>query len=165
MIKGEDGTVIEKIKFVCGTEDEARRVAGRMMQQDDTFDIVLGEVGKWSPVLPSVDNSEDVEYQDERLNKMMKQNVNNQRAAKDHFEQRKAAVMKDGLLAHLEPEEVIPEGQAPPPAPMNERELRQLALAEADAVHPAERSARKLPQREDTTIDLPGRSSDLRGRV
>ena len=164
-IKGPDGTIYEKIKFVCGTIEEAKRTAANMIQQDNTFDISVGEIGKWSPVLPSVDNSDDFEYQDQKLNEVMKGYLENQRASKDHFEERKAAVLRDGLLAHLEPEEVIPRGPGPPP-PINERQLRQIALQQADAVHPAERAAQGLPERMDTVIDLPlGRSRDWKAQV
>ena len=151
-IRGPDGTLYEKLRCVCGTVEEARRTAASLMQQDDRFNIALGEVGKWSPSEATPDNCDNTVYQDEKLQAMMSQYLENQRAAKDEFHRRKAAVMQDGLLANLKPDEVIPSGQPGPPPPMDERALRELAVG---TVHPAERAAMLLPELEDTTIDLP----------
>ena len=160
VIQGPNGKVYEIIRYVCGGLDEAKRVAQTFRQQNDDFDVVLGEVGKWSDVLPTLDNTEDVEYQNQELQAHMKGYLENQRAAKDHFEQRKANVLRDGLIAHLEPDEVIPKGLPAPPPPIDERQLRSKALAEAETMHPAERAAAGLPEREDISLDIP-----VRGRA
>ena len=158
-IRSPDGTLFEKVRCVCGTLEEARRTASSLMQQDDRFHIAVGEVGKWGPSEATLDNSEDVVYQDERLQQTMKQYLENQRSAKDEFQKRKAAVMRDGLLAHLKPEEVIPEGGPGPPPPMDERELRRIAL---ETAHPAERAALGLDDREDVVLEVPTRSQGWR---
>lgn len=155
-IRAPDKTLYEKVRYVCGTLEEAKRVASSFMQQDDRFHIAVGEVGKWGPSEPNLDNTDESVYQDERLQQTMQQYLENQRAAKDEFEKRKANVIRDGLLAHLKPEEVIPRGEGPPP-PMDEKELRKLAL---ETAHPAERAAMGLDDREDIAFDVgPSRSS------
>lgn len=150
-IRGPDQTLFEKVRCVCGTIEEARRTAASLMQQDDRFNIAVGEVGKWSPSEPDVENSDNTVYQDERLQQMMVQYLDNQRAARDEFSRRKTAVMQDGLLAHLKPEEVIEPGQEGPPPPLDEKGLRELAQ---QSVHPVERRALGI-ETTDTTIDLP----------
>lgn len=166
VITGQDGAVYEKIRYVCGTMEDAKRTAAVMIQQNDTFDIAVGEIGKWSPVIPGLDNSEDVEYQDERLNETMKQYIETQKAAKEHFETRKAGVIREGIEAHLEEDEKIPEGLPGPPPPINEHELWEAAKAEAATVHPSERAARGLPEVEDVVLDVPvSRSSGWKAVV
>lgn len=136
--KLNDGSWWQKIRSVWGNMEQAERVARQLSKQDNTFDILVGEVGKWVPALPTADDCERVEYGNERLNELFKGYVEGQQKARDHFEERKALVMKDGLDANLLPEEVIERGAGPPP-PMDERALRELAVKE----------------KQDTELDLP----------
>lgn len=152
--KLQDGSWWMKIRGAWDSLEQAERVAKRLMKSNDAFDIVAGEVGKWVPALPTQDNCERVEYSDERLNDLFKGYAEGQRAAKEHFHERKEKVMREGIDKHLLPEEIVPEGSGPPP-PMSERELREAALAEAESMHPAERAAMGLPERESSSVDLP----------
>lgn len=148
-----NGQWFMKLGGVFDTLERAERVAKQKIKRDDNFNIAAGEVGKWLPAIPETENCDRTEYTDERLNELFKGYRESQIAARDHFEERKQNVMRDGLAAHLEEDEIIPKGGPGPPKPMDERSLRQ--LADAECVHPAERAAIGLPAREDSTIDLP----------
>lgn len=126
-----DGSWWVKIRSVWGSLEQAERVAKQLIKQDDTFDVSVGDVGKWVPATPSMDQCERVEYSDEHLNELFRDYKEGQRQAKDHFDERKALVMRDGIDAHLAPEEVIPPGDALPP-PLDERAIRALAASEED---------------------------------
>lgn len=123
--------------------EQAQRVAQQRIKVDDSFNIAAGPVGQWVPAIPTPENTENVEYSDERLNTLFKGYVEGQRAAKEHFIERKEAVMRDGLDAHLTPEEIIPRGPGPPP-PIDERGLRELAQAEG-ASEPSESTTVNIP--------------------
>lgn len=125
-IKGPDGTVFEKIRYVCGTSEDGERTAQRLIEEDDTFDIFMGEVGKWLPVEGNMDNSGKVEYQNEKLNEVMKQYKQNQEDAKAHFKERTAKIKRDGYMEHLENEERIAPGPGPS-APLDERRAWEMA--------------------------------------
>jgi hypothetical protein len=100
-----------KIRGVFATRDEASNHVKKLMRIDDSFDIFLVEMYKWVPVPPDPNAIEDHEYNESYLNTLLKGYKESQLAAKQHFAERKRAVMEQGLDANLLPEERLP---APP---------------------------------------------------
>lgn len=123
--------------------EQAERVAQQRIKVDDSFNIAAGPVGQWVPAIPTPENTEKVEYSDERLNDLFKGYAEGQRAAREHFLERKEAVKRDGLDRHLAPDEVVAPGPGPP-APINERQLREVSV-----------DAGGGQEKEDTTVHLP----------
>lgn len=102
-----------KIRGVFGTRDEAAAHVKKLMRLDPSFDIFLVDMYKWVPVPPDPNAIEDQEYSEQFLNDLMKGYKESQLAAKQHFAERKRAVMEQGLDATLTEQERIP----PPPPP------------------------------------------------
>ena len=101
-----------KIRGCFVSKEEAAAHVKKLQAVDGRVDIFMLEVGKWALIPPSVEDVEDVEYQEKYLNDLMKGYADNQLKAKETFAQRTEGVMAQGLDAHLLDHERIP----PPPA-------------------------------------------------
>jgi hypothetical protein len=100
-----------KIRGTFPTMDEARGHAQRLMADDGSVHIYVVDMYKWMLIPPDANQIQDQVYQEEFLNNMMQEYQKNQTEAKRFFEERKNAVMQEGLDKHLLPEERLP----PPP--------------------------------------------------
>lgn len=92
-----------KIKGVFATLDEAKAHAAKINKIDPTFDLFLVELYKWLPIPPSIDDIENQEYQDKKLNDIISAHHEEQVKAKEYFEQRKTELVQ----GNLEPNEFI----------------------------------------------------------
>lgn len=101
-----------KIRGVFNSKDEATEHVKELMKTDPLFDVFLVDMYKWLLIPPDRDQITDVHYQEEYLEKLIQGYHENQKKAKEYFEMRKEAVMRDGIDKHLLPEEKI----APPPS-------------------------------------------------
>lgn len=107
-----------KIRGVFATEEEAKAYVKRLQRAgDNVVDIFLMSMYNWAPCPPDAMGVETQEYQETFLNDLMQGYAESQRSAKEVFADRKEKVMKDGLDAHLLPEERLPAPKAPLPAP------------------------------------------------
>lgn len=96
-----------KLRGCFATLEEAREHAKRLMDLDSLVDIFVVEMYQWAVVPPDASAIEDVVYRDQLLNDLIQGHVRNQKQAKAVFEQRKQAILAEGLDAHLLPEERI----------------------------------------------------------
>lgn len=103
-----------KIRGVFGTKEEASAHVKRLMRMDNSFDIYLVQMYKWLPVPPKPELIEDQEYSDQFLNDLIKGYKESQLAAKEHFAQRKRAVMEQGLEDALQAADPHPSTSAAP---------------------------------------------------
>lgn len=101
-----------KLRGVFATRDEAAAHVKRIQKFDNRFDVYLVELYKWLLIPPSPDDLQS-EYQEQFLQDMIKGYHENQDLARQHFLERKDAVMKEGLDKHLTEEERLP---PPPPS-------------------------------------------------
>lgn len=107
-----------KIRGVFATQDEAKVFVNRIRRSGDNLvDIFLMEIGQWGVIPPDPMGVETQEYQEHFLQELMSGYAESQRSAKEVFADRKAKVMRDGLDAHLLPEERLPPPKEPLPAP------------------------------------------------
>lgn len=97
-----------KIRGCFGTKDEAHAHVRRLQQIDKTMDIYLVDMYKWLLIPPDPNAIEDQEYQEEFLNNLIKGYRENQALAKQHFQERKEAVKREGLDKHLLEHEKLP---------------------------------------------------------
>lgn len=104
-----------KIRGVFNTEEEAKVYVKRLQRSgDNVVDIFLVAMYQWCPIPPDPMGVQTQEYQEQFLQELMSGYAESQRSAKEIFNERKEKVMKDGLDAHLSPEERI----APPTGPL-----------------------------------------------
>lgn len=98
-----------KIRGVFATRDEATAHVKRLQRSGDTMiDMFLMDLYQWAVIPPDPADIDDHEFQEQFLQDMMKGYADSQRAAKEHFEERKRKVMEEGLDKHLLPHERIP---------------------------------------------------------
>jgi DNA repair exonuclease SbcCD ATPase subunit len=83
-----------KVRGVFGTRKEADEHAIEIQKYDPDFHVFVGEVGKWLPWDPDVNDVEDQVYQEKELNDLMKEYKNNMAKAKQVEEQRKKDMLE-----------------------------------------------------------------------
>jgi hypothetical protein len=102
-----------KIRGVFATREDASSHVKRLQRSGDNMvDIFLLDLYQWAVIPPDPEGIEDHEFQEKFLQDMMKGYMESQRAAKEHFEDRKKLVMAEGLDKHLLPHERIPKPDA-----------------------------------------------------
>ena len=78
----------------------------RIMQYDNDYDIYTVEIGKFFPLDVDPMEIQDIEYQNEQLNTLVKSYLENRQQANEHYEQRKNDLRKKAI------QEGTKEGQA-----------------------------------------------------
>ena len=82
-----------KIRGTYNTYEEAVEYTKSLRDLDPSFDIYIGTVGDWLPFDDS-NKTEDQNYANEELNKIMHEYNNQQKLAKTEFEKQKKEKMK-----------------------------------------------------------------------
>jgi hypothetical protein len=96
-----------KIRGCFASRDEAAAHVKKIQRFDPKFDVYLVDMYKWLVCPPDPNDVGDHEYQEEFLQKLIKGYHENQLLARQHFEERKASVMMEGLDKNLMPHERI----------------------------------------------------------
>ena len=79
----KDTTLIGiKIRGVFSTYDDACTFAKKIQTIDPAFNVFVGDMGKWLSFDPNPDSIKNSEYENEKLNSMMKAYMENQEHAK-----------------------------------------------------------------------------------
>ena len=78
-----------KIRGCFGTQEEAAKHAKKLSVDDPTFDVFVVTCGQWLLIPPDTTQIEDVNYNEEKLQELMKGYAENQRLAAKMFEERK----------------------------------------------------------------------------
>jgi hypothetical protein len=78
-----------KVRGCYDSIDEAKKRADFLRNIDPNINVYVGEVGKWLPFDDDPEKAKDHDYQNKRLNEMMKGYLENQEKAKEFHEQRK----------------------------------------------------------------------------
>ena len=102
-----------KIRGCFATREEAASHVKKLQAFDGAVDIFMLEIGKWALIPPSVEDVEDVEYQEKYLQDLMKGYKESQIKAKEVFQQRAEAIKKEGLDANLLEGEKLPKPEDP----------------------------------------------------
>ena len=77
-----------KIRYVCEEEEEARQMCTFLQKKDPYFDVYVGGVGKWLPVVENPLDIPNVEYQQSALTELVMGQKNNQDRADFEYSQR-----------------------------------------------------------------------------
>jgi hypothetical protein len=119
-----------KIRGVFNTRDEADAHIRKIRKFDTIMDVYLVDLYKWILIPPPANPLDlehaDIKYEESQkyLEDLVAGHRRNNELAKQHFEERKAAIIKDGLDKHLAPEERLPE----PPKEMLENPAAALEV-------------------------------------
>lgn len=86
-----------KIRGCFATQEDAAAHAKRLQKDDKMCDILVVNMYNWFLCWPSMDEIEDVHYQNEKLEELMSERAKNQVEARRMFEDRKKALMTGSL--------------------------------------------------------------------
>jgi hypothetical protein len=86
-----------KVRGSFATYEEAVQRASELQEIDKHFNIYVGEVGKWLPLVDDPDKAKEENYGEEQLNKLMKAHYENRVKSKELFEQRKQELIEKNL--------------------------------------------------------------------
>lgn len=93
-----------KVRGSYDTYEDAKKRADYLRNIDSNINVYVGEVGKWLPFEDNPENAKDHDYQNKRLNSMMKGYLENQEKAKEFHEQRKNEMIMRSLKENEEKE-------------------------------------------------------------
>jgi hypothetical protein len=93
-----------KVRGSYDSYDDAKKRADFLRNIDPNINVYVGEVGKWLPFEDNPENAKDHDYQNKRLNNMMKGYLENQEKAKEFHEQRKNDMIMRSLKENEEKE-------------------------------------------------------------
>jgi len=93
-----------KVRGSYDSYEEAKKRADFLRNIDPNVNVYVGEVGKWLPFDDDPENAKDHDYQNKRLNDMMKGYLENQEKAKEFHEQRKNEMIMRSLKENQEKE-------------------------------------------------------------
>jgi hypothetical protein len=91
-----------KIGGVFDTHEEAELRCKMLHEVDNTYDISIGEVGKWLPYDPDAYKTGNVIYMEEELNQLMHEKMKNEKNAKQHFDQRLKESKRKAIEENIE---------------------------------------------------------------
>ena len=93
-----------KVRGSYETLEEAKKRAEFLRNIDPNVNVFVGEVGKWLAFDDDPENAKEHDYQNKRLNSMMKGYLENQEKAKEFHEQRKNEMIMRSLKENEEKE-------------------------------------------------------------
>lgn len=86
-----------KVRGVYSTKEEASERAKYLQEIDPDFHIFVGECGKWLSFDPDVEEIEDQQYSDKKLQHLVDEYKKNRRKAKVMEEERKREILEDNV--------------------------------------------------------------------
>lgn len=95
-----------KIRGSAPSMEEAKSKVNRLMKIDNSYDIYIVETGKFFPLAVEPNAIGNVEYQNETLNKLVKEYLENKNRAEEEFLQRKAQMTQDAIREGANPDRV-----------------------------------------------------------
>lgn len=98
----EQGKLALKIRGVFETREAAEHHLKRLMKADNLFDVYLVDMYRWLLLPPESTENMEEQYQEEFLNELIGQYKKNQELAKQHFEERKQAMLAQQQKPALE---------------------------------------------------------------
>lgn len=92
-----------KVRGVVDTIDQAKALSKKIINYDNDFDIFTAEVGKFFPLNVDPLQVDEVEYQNEQLNTLMKKYYQNKEDNTQQWNERKQEMMKSAIQEGLVP--------------------------------------------------------------
>lgn len=86
-----------KVRGVTDSLEKAKSMTKRLMQFDKDYDIYTVDIGKFFPLNVEPYDVQDIEYENDQLNALVKNYLSNKEKANEHWLSRKQEMMKDAL--------------------------------------------------------------------
>lgn len=93
-----------KVRGSAATIEEAKSKVSKLMQIDNAYDIYIVETGKFFPLAVEPNAIENVEYQNETLNSLIKEYLQNRERANQEFIARKTEMTETAIREGLDPD-------------------------------------------------------------
>lgn len=95
-----------KIRGVAGTIEEAKKLSQKILRIDNNYDIYTVEIGKFFPLVVNPLEINDIEYQNDQLNKLIKNYLENRETANEFWHKRKSEMIKEAIKEGKNQEEL-----------------------------------------------------------
>jgi hypothetical protein len=92
-----------KVRGIVDTIDQAKALSKKIINYDNDFDIFTAEVGKFFPLNVDPLQVDEVEYQNEQLNTLMKKYYQNKEDNTQQWNERKQEMTKSAIKEGLSP--------------------------------------------------------------
>lgn len=102
-----------KVRGTAESLDKAKALSQRILQIDNNYDIYTVEVGKFFPLAIEPTEINNVEYQNEQLNNLMKSYLQNKETASDFWHKRKNEMIQEAIKEGQSPEEMANKPEHP----------------------------------------------------
>lgn len=86
-----------KIRGVADSVEKAKEMTKKLMKFDKDYDIYTVDVGKFFPLNVEPYDVQDIEYENDQLNALVKNYLSNKEKANEHWNARKEEMKKDAL--------------------------------------------------------------------
>lgn len=95
-----------KIRGVAGTIEEAKKLSQKILRIDNNYDIYTVEIGKFFPLVVNPLEINDIEYQNDQLNKLIKNYLENRETANEFWHKRKTEMIEEAIKEGKNQEEL-----------------------------------------------------------
>jgi phosphoribosylformylglycinamidine (FGAM) synthase PurS component len=95
-----------KVRGTAESLDKAKALSQKILQIDNHYDIYTVEVGKFFPLTVEPTEINNVEYQNEQLNNLMKSYLQNKETASDFWHKRKNEMIQEAIKEGQSPNEL-----------------------------------------------------------
>jgi hypothetical protein len=95
-----------KVRGTCDSVDKAKQMTKKLLRADPDYDIYTVEVGKFFPLQVEPNEIQEVEYQNEQLNQLVKNYVENKESANEHWNERREKLVKQAVADGKNQEEI-----------------------------------------------------------
>lgn len=86
-----------KVRGTAESLDRAKALSQKILQVDNHYDIYTVEVGKFFPLAVEPTQIDNIEYQNEQLNQLMKGYLQNKESASDFWHKRKNEMIQEAI--------------------------------------------------------------------
>ena len=95
-----------KVRGVAGSIEEAKRLSQKILRVDNNYDIYTVDIGKFFPLVVNPLEINNVEYQNEQLNTLIKNYLENRETANDFWHKRKSEMIQEAIKEGKNQEEL-----------------------------------------------------------
>lgn len=102
-----------KIRGVAGSIEEGKKLSQKILRVDNNYDIYTVEIGKFFPLAVDPLEINDIEYQNEQLNKLIKNYLENRETANEFWHKRKSEMIQEAIKEGKNQEELSSKPEHP----------------------------------------------------
>ena len=95
-----------KIRGVAGSIEEAKKLSQKILRIDNNYDIYTVDIGKFFPLVVNPLEINNVEYQNDQLNTLIKNYLENRETANDFWHKRKSDMIQEAIKEGKNQEEL-----------------------------------------------------------